>query len=272
MNRTLAAASNVAMSAREAGIVLGIPIDRKSLAEVTEESLQAIDQRISPRVFACANPHSLVVAQADSKFRSALLHANLIVADGVGLSLMARLVGVQIGPRITGTDYFQAVLQALQQRGGGRVFFFGSSQSTLNLIAKRFASDFPSLTLCGTLSPPFGSWSDEENNRMVQDINDAKPDVLWVGMTAPKQEKWVEANRRQLNIPVIGSIGAVFDFCAGTRARAPQLVCWIGLEWVYRFISEPRRMWRRSVISSPIFVWMVLRRHVLGEVGGRKKG
>jgi N-acetylglucosaminyldiphosphoundecaprenol N-acetyl-beta-D-mannosaminyltransferase len=200
------------------------------------------------------------------------MHANLIVADGVGVSLMAQMVGIQIGPRITGTDYFHAVLQALQQRGAGRVFFFGSSQSTLTLMAKRFAADFPSLTLCGTLSPPFGSWSDEENSRMVQAINDAKPDVLWVGMTAPKQEKWVEANRRQLNIPVIGSIGAVFDFYAGTRARASQLVCRIGLEWVYRFILEPRRMWKRSVISSPIFVYLVLRRHVLGRWEGGKKG
>ena len=269
MNKTLCAERDVAMGVRDAGIVLGIPIDRKSLTEATEDALQAINRRISQRVFACANPHSLVVAQADSKFRSALMHANLIVADGVGVSLMARLVGVQIGPRITGTDYFQAVLKALQQRGGGRVFFFGSSQRTLNLMAKRFAADFPSLTLCGTLSPPFGSWSDEENGRMVQAINEAKPDVLWVGMTAPKQEKWVEANRRQLNTPVIGSIGAVFDFYAGTYTRAPQWICRIGLEWAYRFILEPRRMWQRNFVSAPKFIWLVLRRHVLGRFGGQ---
>jgi N-acetylglucosaminyldiphosphoundecaprenol N-acetyl-beta-D-mannosaminyltransferase len=250
------------MSERDAGLLLGIPIDRKSLAEVTEDALQAINRRMSQRVFACANPHSLVVAQHDDRFQSALTHANLVVADGVGVSLMARMVGVQIGPRITGSDYFQAVLNALQQRGGGRVFFFGSSQGVLDLIAKRFAADFSSLTLCGALSPPFGSWSDEENSRMVQVINEAKPDVLWVGMTAPKQEKWVETNRRQLNIPVIGSIGAVFDFYAGTYARAPQLVCRIGLEWAYRTILEPRRLWRRNMVSPQKFVWLVLRRHV----------
>lgn len=252
------------MGARDAGILLGIPIDRKSLAEVTEEALHATNRRMSQRVFACANPHSLVVAQLDDYFQSALTHANLVVADGVGVSLMARMVGIQIGPRITGTDYFLAVLSALQQRGGARVFFFGSSQRVLDLIASRFAADFPSLTLCGTLSPPFGSWSDEENRRMVQIIIDAKPDVLWVGMTAPKQEKWVEENRRQLNTPVIGSIGAVFDFYAGTYARAPQWICRIGLEWAYRFISEPRRMWQRNCVSAPKFLWLVLIRHVLG--------
>ena len=252
------------MGARDAGILLGIPIDRKSLAEVTEEALQAINRKISQRVFVCANPHSLVVAQHDDSFQSALTHAKLVVADGIGVSFMARLVGVQIGPRITGTDYFQAVLMALQQRGGGRVFFFGSSQRVLDLVAKRFAADFPSLTLCGTFSPPFGSWSDEENRRMVQVINDAKPDVLWVGMTAPKQEKWVEENRHNLTAPVIGSIGAVFDFYAGTYARAPQWVCRIGLEWAYRFILEPRRMWQRNCVSAPKFFWLVLCRHVLG--------
>src|SRR5438309_394558 len=177
MNRTLYAGNGVTMGARDAGILLGIPIDRMSLAEVTAEALQAIDRRMLQRVFACANPHSLVVAQCDSSFQSALTQANLVVADGVGVSFMARLVGVQIGPRITGTDYFQAVLIALQQRRGGRVFFFGSSQRVLDLIAEHFAADFPSLTLCGILSPPFGSWSDEENRRMVQVINDAKPDV-----------------------------------------------------------------------------------------------
>lgn len=251
------------MGARDTGILLGIPIDRKSLAEVTEEALQAIDRRMSQRVFVCANPHSLVVAQHDGSFQTALTQANLVVTDGVGVSLMARLVGVQIGSRITGTDYFQAVLNALQQRGRGRVFFFGSSQRVLDLIAKRFAADFPALTLCGMYSPPFGLWNEEENRRMVQVINDAKPDVLWVGMTAPKQEKWVEANRRQLNTPVIGSIGAVFDFYAGTYARAPQWICRIGLEWAYRFILEPRRMWQRNCVSAPKFVWLVLRGHGL---------
>lgn len=252
------------MGARDAGILLGIPIDRKSLAEVTEEALHAINRRMSQRVFACANPHSLVVVQLDDCFQSALKHATLVVADGVGVSLMARMVGVQIGPRITGTDYFFAVLKTLQKRGGGRVFFFGSSQRVLDLIAKRFSDDFPALTLCGTLSPPFGSWSDEENRRMVQAISEARPDVLWVAMTAPKQEKWVEENRHCLNVPVIGSIGAVFDFYAGTYARAPQWACRIGLEWAYRFILEPRRMWQRNFVSAPKFVWLVLWRHLLG--------
>ena len=252
------------MAARDAGTLLDIQIDRMSLAEATEEALQAIDRKRFQRVFVCANPHSLVVAQHDHGFQSALTHAELVVADGVGVSLMARLAGVQIGPRITGSDYFQALLMALQKRGGGRVFFFGSSQRVLDLLTQRFARDFPALTLCGTYSPPFGSWSADENHRMVQMINNAKPDVLWVGMTAPKQEKWVEENRHNLTAPVIGSVGAVFDFYAGTYARAPQWVCRIGLEWAYRFMLEPRRMCQRNCVSAPKFLWLVFSRHVWG--------
>jgi len=256
------------MTERDAGLLLGVHIDCDNLDSIGTGAVSAIEGRRSSIVFACVNPHSLVVAQSDPSFQFALTQANLVVADGVGVSLIARMAGVQIGPRITGTDYFHGVLNALQQRGGGRVFFFGSSQRVLDLITNRFANDFPALTLCGTLSPPFGSWSDEENRRMVQVINDAKPDVLWVGMTAPKQEKWVEANRRQLNAPVIGSIGAVFDFYAGTYSRAPQWICQIGFEWAYRFILEPRRMWQRNFVSTPKFLWLALSRHILGTGKG----
>ncbi|MBX3320671.1 MAG: WecB/TagA/CpsF family glycosyltransferase [Nitrospira sp.] len=253
------------MVLRSAGCLLGVPIDRKSISEGTEEALQAICRKRPKVVFACANPHSLVVAQTDQSFHSALTAADFVSVDGIGITLMARMVGVAIGPRITGTDYFYGVLNTLQQRGSGRVFFFGSSQKVLDLIAMRFAKEFPSLTLCGAVSPPFGTWSEVENHRMVKAINDAKPDVLWVGMTAPKQEKWVEANRKQLKVPVIGSIGAVFDFYAGTYSRAPRWICDAGLEWVYRLIREPRRMWRRNFVSAPKFVWLVLRKHVFSS-------
>lgn len=265
MSATACPETNIDISKRDAGVLLGVPIDRKSLCGLVEESIRVTKYRTSQRVFVCANPHSLVVAQHDPEFYSALTHADLVVADGVGTSLMAYLVGCQIGPRITGTDYFYGVLNALQQRGSGRVFFFGSSPQVLDRIAERFTREFPMLTLCGALSPPYGAWSELENHRMVKAINDAKPDVLWVGMTAPKQEKWVEANRSQLAVPVIGSIGAVFDFYAGTYPRAPKLVCEIGLEWAYRFIREPCRMWRRNFVSAPRFVWLVLRRHVFKD-------
>ena len=252
------------MSARDAGILLDVPIDRKSLCAATAQAVAAIERRSPPVIFACANPHSLASAQADLTFKSALRNATLVVADGIGVTIMARLAGVKVGPRITGTDYFFSLMNALHERGAGNVFFFGSSRTVLQLISEKMQREFPRLKLCGTLSPPFRTWSAEEDAAMVASINRADPDVLWVGMTAPKQEKWVEANRHHLSAPVIGSIGAVFDFYAGVNPRAPQWMCKLGIEWLYRLLSNPRRMWRRTFISAPKFVALVIWRHVLG--------
>ena len=252
------------MAQRRTEIILDIPVDRISLETATEVSVNAISGIHPQIVFACANPHSLVVAQTDSEFKEALTQANLVVADGVGITLTAKMIGLSIGQRITGHDYFFSLLKSMQHRGQGRVFFFGSSQQVIALMARRFVAEFPELTLCGTYSPPFGSWSEEEDRRMTAVINEATPDVLWVGMTAPKQEKWVAANCGRLNARVIGSIGAVFDFYAGTYSRAPRWISKIGLEWAYRFILEPRRMWRRNFVSTPRFIWLVLKQHVLG--------
>ena len=252
------------MTARDTGMLLGVQVDRRSLDEITLDALAAIERRAPPVTFACANPHALVTAQSDATFITALNNASVIVADGVGVTVMAKFACVKVGPRITGTDYFMSVMAALENRGGGSVFFFGSSQSVLNLISEKMRREYPRLRLSGIISPPFRSWSSEENRAMVASINEAHPDVLWVGMTAPKQEKWVEENRHQLHVPVIGSIGAVFDFFAGVNPRAPRWMCTLGIEWLHRLIRQPRRMWRRTVISAPKFVALVVWRHVLG--------
>lgn len=249
----------------------GVRIDDITLGRAAANALHMIESRQGQVVFACANPHSIVVAQTDRTFFNALNAASVVVADGVGVSALSRLAGIRLQERITGMDYFTAVCSLLHKRGKGRVFFFGSSQRVLDLIRSRFHHDFPSVTLCGVLSPPFGTWSTEDNAAMIQNINASNPDVLWVGMTAPKQECWVEANRNALNVPVIGSIGAVFDFYAGTYSRAPRWVCWVGLEWAYRLILEPRRLWRRNFVSGPRFVMLAIRDAILGGPGSVKR-
>ena len=247
---------------RDAGVVLGIPIDRKSLVDVVQESMHVINRRVLQRVFACANPRFIGGRTTGHRFYSALTHADLVVVDGVGASLVASWAGCT-----RATNHRNGLLPRSAERTTAIAEVVVSSSlghlsMCLDLLPNVSLRSFPSLTLCGTLSPPYGNWNEMKNHRMVKVINDAKPDVLWVGMTAPKQEKWVEANRQQLNVPVIGSIGAVFDFYAGTYSRAPKWVCDIGLEWAYRFIREPRRMWRRNFVSAPKLIWLVLRRHL----------
>lgn len=238
--------------------VLGFQLVQTALSRLVADVVEAVRNRNHQIVFACANVHSIVLARSDPAFGHALTRATHLVPDGIGLLIAGRIKGVRLGPRITGADYFEAVSRGLHQRGGGKVYFLGSTTEVLGRIKSRFKSDYPNLEVCGIYSPPFGDWGDEDNKVIVDLINAAKPDVLWVGMTAPKQEKWIEKNRSALQVPVVGAIGAVFDFYAGTKRRAPEWMCRCGLEWVYRFLREPTRMWRRHFISIPKFVGLVL--------------
>lgn len=237
--------------------MLGIRIGSRPLGELIQDASAAIVRRTGAFIFACANPHCLVVAQKDDEYRRALEGASVVVADGVGCLWAARLTGAAIGPRITGTDFFLAMMGALNTNGG-RAFFFGSRPEVLAKLTERCAREFPRVSV-GTLSPPFGNWPDEANREMIQCIRDFRADVLWVGMTAPKQEKWAAVNSSDLRVPVIGSIGAVFDYYAGFTRRAPQWICDLGLEWLYRLPQEPRRLWRRTFVSAPLFFWSVVR-------------
>lgn len=243
--------------------ILGVPIGVSSLNDIVHEAIETIDSRDRQLVFACANSNSMNVSRKDRIFREALINADHVVADGSGVRLVGRLSGKDVGPRIIGQEYFEALMSELQSRGEGKVFFFGSSESTLHRISQRFEKEYPDLTLCGCISPPYGNWSEHENRQFLDRINEVRPDVLWVGMTAPKQEKWVYENRAKLDVPVIGSIGAVFDFFAGTVKASPAWMRRLGLEAAYRLLMEPRRLWRRVLISNVTFViygsWYELR-------------
>ena len=238
------------------GELLGVRIGAGSLAELITASRVAISNRESPFVFACANPHSLVMANRDAEFRAALSRASVVVADGVGCQWGAVLSGVSVGPRITGSDYFVALMSHLD-RSRGKAFFFGSSSAVLAKLTERVRRDFPEVAIAA-LSPPYRPWSESENAAMLGEIRRFDPDVLWVGMTAPKQEKWVAAHANECAVPVIGSIGAVFDYYAGATKRAPDWVCKAGFEWLYRLPGEPKRLWRRTLVSAPAFLWLVL--------------
>jgi N-acetylglucosaminyldiphosphoundecaprenol N-acetyl-beta-D-mannosaminyltransferase len=239
-----------------ANVLLGVRIGRSALDELVARSVSAVAGTADRVLLACANPHSMVVANADAQFHDALNSASHVVSDGFGCRIAALLTGRDFGPRITGFDYFEALMRKLNERGG-KVFFLGSSTETLARIKLRCAQDFPKLTVHGH-SPPFGPWTAAEDARIVRLLRDAEPDVLWVGLTAPRQEKWATAHRSSLRTPVIGCIGAVFDYYAGTVKRAPRWLCRAGLEWLYRLAGEPHRLWKRTLVSFPVFMWLVL--------------
>jgi N-acetylglucosaminyldiphosphoundecaprenol N-acetyl-beta-D-mannosaminyltransferase len=214
-----------------------------------------IDNYKTPIWLACLNPHSYVTALDDFEFSAALHNANIIIPDGIGIVIADRFLNHLVKTRITGPDIFFGLSASMQKRGNGKVFFLGSTQECLDDIRVKFGKDYPNIEFSGCWSPPFKEkWTDLDNTNMRNAINQANPDVLWVGMTAPKQEKWIYENLPDLNIRFAAGIGAVFDFYTGRVKRSPIIFQKIGLDWLLRLIQQPRRLWRRTFLSAPIFI------------------
>ena len=207
------------------------------------------------------NAHSFNTAQKDDLFAEALTNGDYLIPDGASIVKACQWVDAKSKPseRIAGWDLFEFEMGRLNEKGG-RVMFMGSSEKVLALIKEKAASVYPNLEVV-TYSPPYKpEFSDEDNKKIIQAINEASPDLLWIGMTAPKQEKWTYSHWKELDIHChVGTIGAVFDFFAGTSQRAPLWWQEHSLEWLYRLVKEPKRMWRRYVIGNPLFIWNVLK-------------
>lgn len=203
------------------------------------------------------NAHSFNTAKKDQLFADALTNGDVLIPDGVSIVKACKWIKAKSQPkeRIAGWDLFSFEMNKLEKKGG-TVMFMGSSLKVLDLIVKRATVDYPHLKVV-TYSPPYKpEFSDEDNKAIIDAINAANPDLLWIGMTAPKQEKWTYSHWNELNIHChVGTIGAVFDFFAGTVERAPIWWQEHGLEWLYRLIKEPKRMWRRYIIGNTLFLW-----------------
>ena len=241
--------------------ILGYGVHAGGVDACADAIAHAIAGNGPMRWLACLNPHSYAVALDRPEFQAALRSADWLVADGVGVVFASRLQGGSLRERVTGSDVFHAVHRRLAAGGGGRIFFLGSTAETLRSIRERMAVDYPCLQVVGTYSPPFkAEFSEAELDDMVSVINAARPDVLWVGMTAPKQEVWLYRLRDRLDVRFAAAIGAVFDFYIGRIKRSPPVFQAIGLEWLPRLVQEPRRLWRRMFVSAPIFLWHAMTR------------
>lgn len=208
------------------------------------------------------NAYSFNLAQRDEPFIKALKNCDVLIPDGKAIIWACNFLGIKNAPkeRVAGWDLFVYEMHKWNSKGG-KVMFFGSSEKVLGMIRERAARIYPNLEIV-TYSPPFRpDFTEEDDKEMLAEINRVNPDLLWIGMTAPKQEKWTYKHWDEMNIHChVGSIGAVFDFFAGTKKRAPKWIQNLGLEWLHRFCSEPKRMFRRYIIGNPRFI-----QHVLAE-------
>jgi N-acetylglucosaminyldiphosphoundecaprenol N-acetyl-beta-D-mannosaminyltransferase len=236
--------------------VLGYRVTACTAEACVGSVLRWMREGVRCRWVACINPHSYVVALKDRRFREALQAADSLLPDGAGIVLAARLLERPIRRRVTGSDLFRGVMEAANLRGGARVFFLGSTDETLATIREKVRAEFPRTIVAGTYAPPFTpEFTPVETDAMIHAVNAARADVLWVGMTAPKQEVWLHENCKRLRVKAAGAIGAVFDFYAGRVKRSPLVFQELGLEWLPRLVQQPRRLWKRTFVSAPVFLW-----------------
>jgi N-acetylglucosaminyldiphosphoundecaprenol N-acetyl-beta-D-mannosaminyltransferase len=218
-------------------------------------------QKEKQTLISTINQYSYCMAEKDADFKRSLMESDILLPDGIGIVAAAKFLKGDKITKIAGTDMHNILLKKLDKQSG-RCFYLGSSERTLSKIRKRMARDFPAIEV-GSYSPPFkASFSEEDNATMLSQVNAFCPDVLFVGMTAPKQEKWAFAHKEQLNASIICSIGAVFDFYAGTMKRPGKIWIKFGLEWLGRLIKEPKRMWKRYLYYGFVFGYYLLQNKV----------
>ena len=241
--------------------IIGIRIHQLNLKEAISQ-IESFIRSGDKHQVCVTNVYSVVTMQKDEEFRKINNSSSLVVADGMPLVWVSKLYGQSIPERVSGSDILYRLCKIAVKKQY-KLFFLGSTKETLDKMCSNLAKSFPGLQIVGVYSPPFKDcFSEADNSIMIDKVNEAKPDILWVGMTAPKQEKWIYHNLDKLNVQVAIGIGAVFDFVAGKVKRAPKWMQKIGLEWLFRLTQEPRRLWRRYLVGNTIFIWLVLKEFV----------
>jgi N-acetylglucosaminyldiphosphoundecaprenol N-acetyl-beta-D-mannosaminyltransferase len=240
--------------------ILGYPVLNEPVSRVAAVVCDDLGEH-RRHSFVFLNPHSVVVAEHEPSFRAAIVNADGIFCDGVGLSIAGLVLNRRRAVRVYGFEFFRALSRELSARGAGRVFFLGGSDDLLADLVSRYRAEFPGVAAVASHAPPYrSSFESRDLDEMARHINAFGADVLWVGLGSPKQEKVLLELMRRSRVDCGAAIGAVFDFYTGRIPHAPVWIRRIGLQWVHRLALEPRRLWRRTVISSPVFVWLVLKR------------
>jgi N-acetylglucosaminyldiphosphoundecaprenol N-acetyl-beta-D-mannosaminyltransferase len=202
--------------------------------------------------------HGVMESQDDPTLRDIHNAAGMVTPDGMPLVWLSRLWGHPEVERVYGPDLMVACCAA-SATSGHRHFFYGGGPGVPEKLAARLTARFPALIVAGTWSPPFHELTDSEAEEVVQRIAAARPDILWVGLSTPKQERWMARFVGRVPVPVMIGVGAAFDMHAGLKRQAPRWMQRAGLEWVFRLAVEPRRLWRRYLRNNPRFIWYLLR-------------
>jgi N-acetylglucosaminyldiphosphoundecaprenol N-acetyl-beta-D-mannosaminyltransferase len=247
--------------------ILGIPL---ALTDY-ERTMDWIDEVVSARgrgYVSAAAVHLVMVCQEDEPTRDAVLDCSLAVPDGQPLVWAMRALGHDAS-RVYGPDLMARYCERSAKTGTRMYLYGGRNQGALVQLALNLRQRYPGVKIVGGYSPPFRALTDEETDRLIDDINGCGADVVWVGIGQPKQERWMADFRDRLETPVLVGVGAAFDFHAGLVPQAPDWIQRMGLEWLFRLAHEPRRLWRRYVRYNPRFISGFARQYVRARLRGR---
>ena len=238
--------------------VLGVRISAIDLPLAKRTIAGWIDRR--EHHYVCVTGvHGVMESQRDPELLRIHNASGLTTPDGMPMVWAGRRAGATWMGRVYGPD-LMLLLAETAAAEGWRFYFYGGGPGTADKLAERLTARYPGLQVVGTHSPPFRPATDAEDAAIVEEIDRARPDIVWVGLSTPKQERWMAAHVGRLEAPVLIGVGAAFDIHAGTLPQAPRWMQGHGLEWLYRLIREPRRLWRRYVSIIPRFVWGIIRR------------
>lgn len=236
--------------------ILGVGVSAITMQRALDQMACWIEERQQTYVVV-ANVHTVMETQSRPEYRAVVNRADMVTPDGMPLVVLSRWLGQPHVERVYGPDVMVA-FSALAAERGYRQYYFGGAEGTPERLAATLQQQFPGLPVAGTHSPPFRPLTAEKDRAVVDRINDAAPDVVWVGLGCPKQDFWMAEHRDRLNAPVLIGVGAAFDFLSGQKQQAPRWMMRYSLEWLYRLWQEPRRLWRRYLIYNPLFVVLVL--------------
>jgi N-acetylglucosaminyldiphosphoundecaprenol N-acetyl-beta-D-mannosaminyltransferase len=228
--------------------VLGVPVHCVQIPDVIAEMESWIASRQRTRYIAITGMHGVSESRRDSCFREILKSASLVVPDGMPLVWLARWHGLPIDRRVCGSDLMKAFCQQTGNRY--RHFFYGGGAGVAQDLAQRL-NDRHNITVAGTYTPPFRPLTSDEEKDVVARVQATAPDVMWIGLSTPKQEHWMYDHRDKFLVPAMLGVGAAFDFNSGKLQRAPTWMGDMGLEWLFRLLVEPGRLWKRYLVTIP---------------------
>ena len=249
--------------------VLGVGVSAITMADAVDTIAGWIASR--ERHYVCiTGVHGVMESRRDPALRAIHNAAGLVTPDGMPLVWLGRARGHRRIERVYGPDLMLALCEWSVARGV-RHYFYGGAETVADRLAARLQQRYPGLLVAGTYSPPFRPLSADDDDAIVRQINATEPDIVWVGLSTPKQERWMHAHCGRVTAPALIGVGAAFDFHAGLKRQAPRWMQRSGLEWSFRLATEPRRLWKRYLVNNPWFVWEVLRESVGVRGGGMRR-